>query len=93
MFFHYETCKISTICKMSTFFEDLSFLNPRSHLNISSLIACENENKCCLFDLFVHTSPIVSMLGWFLYFKITLRIGSETFSNKESLWGLHPGIL
>ena len=24
-----------------------------------------------LFDLFLHTSPIVSMIGWFLYFKIT----------------------
>ena len=60
--------------------------------NISSLIASENENKGRLFDLFLHTSPIVSMLGWFLYFKITLRIGSETFSNRESLCGLYPGI-
>ena len=28
------------------------------------------------------TSRTVSMLEWFLYFKITLRIGSETFSNR-----------
>ena len=61
--------------------------------NISSLVACENEKKGCLFDLFLHTSPVLSMLAWFLYFKITLRIGSETFSNRESLWGLNPGIL
>ena len=61
--------------------------------NISSLVACENEKKGCLFDLFLHTSPVLSMLAWFLYFKITLRIGSETFSNRESLWGLYPGIL
>ena len=53
----------------------------------------ENENKGSLFDLLLHTSPIVSMLGWFLYFKITSRIGLETFSNRESLWGLFPGIL
>ena len=33
------------------------------YFNISSLVACENENKGCLFDLylFLHTSPIVSM--------------------------------
>ena len=57
------------------------------------IVACENENKGCLFDLFLHTSLIVSMLGWFLYFKITVRIGSETFSNKESLGDLYSGIL
>ena len=61
--------------------------------NISSLIACENESNGCLFHLLLHTSPIVSMRGWFLYFKITLRIRSETFPNKELLWGLYSGIL
>ena len=60
---------------------------------ISSLVACENENKGSLFDLLLHTSAMVSMLGWFLNFKITLIIGSETVSNKESSWGLYPGIL
>ena len=35
----------------------------------------------------------VSMLGWFLYFKITIIIRLETFSNRELLWGLYPGIL
>ena len=30
MFSHYATPKISSICKISTFCEDLSFLNPRS---------------------------------------------------------------
>ena len=58
-------------------------------LNISSLVACENENKGCLFDLFLHICPILSML----YFKITLKIGLETFSNRESLWSLYSGIL
>ena len=32
MFSHYATRKISPICKISTFSEDFSFLNPRSHL-------------------------------------------------------------
>ena len=32
MFSHYATRKISPIFKISTFSEDLSFLNPRSHL-------------------------------------------------------------
>ena len=45
------------------------------YFNISFQVTSENENKGCLFDLFLHTSPIVSMIGWFLYFKITWRIG------------------
>ena len=61
--------------------------------NVSSLAACENENKGFMFDLFLLTSPILSMLGWFLYFKITLRIGSETSSTRGSLWTLYPRIL
>ena len=36
MFSHYATLKISPIYKTSTFSEDLSFLNPRSHLNIEA---------------------------------------------------------
>ena len=32
--FHYATRKISSICKISTFFEDLTILNPRSHLKM-----------------------------------------------------------
>ena len=34
MFFHYAARKISPISKISNFFEDLSFLNPRSDLNM-----------------------------------------------------------
>ena len=41
MFSHYATCKISPTCKISSFFEDLSFLNPRSHLK-------ERYVKCVL---------------------------------------------
>ena len=32
MFSDYATRKINPICKIATFSEDLSFLNPRSHL-------------------------------------------------------------
>ena len=32
MFFPDATSKTRTTCKISTFFEDISFLNPRSHL-------------------------------------------------------------
>ena len=35
-----STSKTSETCKMSTFFEDLYFLNPRSHLNQSSYLIC-----------------------------------------------------
>ena len=38
MFSHYATRKISPTCKISTFFEDLSFLNPRSHLKILKIL-------------------------------------------------------
>ena len=33
MSFDDATCKPRTACKISTFFEDLSFLNPKGHLN------------------------------------------------------------
>ena len=38
MFSHYATRKTSPICKISTFSEDLSFLNPRSHLKKQKFI-------------------------------------------------------
>ena len=53
MFSHYDTRKISPICKISTFSEDLSFLNPRSHLKRSIKLwdlqvipafTCKNQN-------------------------------------------------
>ena len=34
MFFHDATRKTRTTCKIPTFFEDHSLLNPKSHLNI-----------------------------------------------------------
>ena len=37
-FFNKAARKTSTTCKISNFFEDLSFLNPRYHLKISSSI-------------------------------------------------------
>ena len=38
MFFHYASRRISAIFKISTFFEDLSSLNPRSHLNSTRVV-------------------------------------------------------
>ena len=50
MFSHHATRKLSPICKILTYSEDLSFLNPRSHLkslfgrsNHDALL--ENEGK------------------------------------------------
>ena len=37
MFFRDATRKTRTTCKMSTFFEDLKFLNPKSHLIVQQL--------------------------------------------------------
>ena len=36
-------------------------------------------------DFSVHTSPIASILGWSLYFKINFIIGSATFSKLQLL--------
>ena len=38
MFFHDATHKTRTACKISTFFEDLGFLKPRSHLKWSPIV-------------------------------------------------------
>ena len=35
VFFHDATCKTRPTCKHSTFFEGLSFRNPKSHLKVS----------------------------------------------------------
>ena len=45
MFFHYATRKITPICKILTFFEDLSFLNPRPILNQSKRLY-PNQQHC-----------------------------------------------
>ena len=40
MFFHDATCKQTrAACKILTFFEDLNFLNPRSHLKHLKLVS------------------------------------------------------
>ena len=45
MFSHYVTHKISPICKISTFSEDLSFLNPRNHLKCTKKKKRKKERK------------------------------------------------
>ena len=55
----------------------------RIFFNISSLSIPVNRKG--LSDFSLHTSPIVSMLGWSLYFKINFIIGSDTFSKLELL--------
>ena len=59
-------------------------------LNISSFHIFENEKW--LADFSLHTSPILSMLGWFLYLKIIFIIGSVIFSELELL-SVYSGIL
>ena len=54
MFFDNPTRKAITTCKISTFFEDLSFLNFRSHLNdmdlhMSSHGTIRTKGPCCAF--------------------------------------------
>ena len=45
MFSHYATRKISLIGKISIFFENLSFLNPRSHLKDIKPITKKTKSK------------------------------------------------
>ena len=61
-------------------------------LNISSLTTSEIEKAACFFLLSFHTSPIVSMLGSFLWFTISLIIGPLMLSEIGSLV-THSGIL
>ena len=57
MFFHYATRKISLISNISTFFEDLSILNPRSHLKAYHIIG---DSSSCI-DLTFTTQPDLVM--------------------------------
>ena len=53
--------KIRTTCKISTFFEDLSFLNPRSHLEAFYY------EKCFLFHLKSSFRSVLSVLKMFKF--------------------------
>ena len=64
----------------------------KTSLNIFSLATFENEKAACFFFLSLHTSPIVSMLGCFLYFTISLIMGSLILSEIGSLV-IYSGIL
>ena len=61
MFFHDATRKTRTTCKISTFFEDLSFLNPRSHLEAFYY------EKCFLFHLKSSFRSVLSVLKMFKF--------------------------
>ena len=54
MFFHFETRKISLICKISAFFEDVSFLNPRSHLkHLNFFVQIKEKYQATVFFKFM----------------------------------------
>ena len=66
MFSHYATRKISPICKIQFFFEDFSFLNPRSHLKLykpksKSKSTCESFSKKCKIARPRHNSLITAL--------------------------------
>ena len=46
MFFHYETRKISPLCKTSTFFEDLSILKDKEYLTSLNFQSYCDINVC-----------------------------------------------
>ena len=95
MFFHYATCIISPICKISTFSEDLSFLNPRSHLNQNTFIKLREYFHLMKFNLilaaFGYGNPILLIfLEQITYqntFKDILILKSVHFQNKSSKKG------
>ena len=68
MFSHYATRKISPICKIATFSEDLSFLNLRSHLNKKKKEICpayiSKINSICEKQIIILMIPNVENEGW-----------------------------
>ena len=60
MFFYYATRKISPICKISTFFEDLGFLNPRSHLKLQ--VHYNKDNYVIVQSLLSNTCDLFSRI-------------------------------
>ena len=75
---------------ISVSWEALEVSNFRMSLRISSLGIFEKEKGSLWFLLW--TSPIASMLGWFLYFTIHFKTGSLTLLAKGSLFE-NPSIL
>ena len=76
MFSHYATRKISPICKIATFYEDSSFLNPRSHLKGRKRpwkkIHDSHENH--FFKNLYFFNTFVGAFGGFLTFNIKLSM-------------------
>ena len=59
-----------------------------SYISLFSTYENEKENFCDL----LHASPIVSMLEWFLYLRMSFKIGSLMLITIESK-SLYSGIL
>ena len=75
MFSHYATRKISLICKISTFSEDLSFLNLGSHLKVSEYPFKQNKNMLKNMIVLLYTN----------FYNISLNVIRPTFSNIYNL--------
>ena len=69
-----STFSLIIFVRISVSWHALEVSNFKISLRISSLFIFEKENGSlgCL----LHTSPIASMLGWFLYFTTHFKIGS-----------------
>ena len=70
--------------RISVSWHDLETSRFKISLNISSLATSENEKAYFSFPSF-HTSPIVIILGCFLYFTVSWIIGSLILSEMGSL--------
>ena len=62
MFSHYATRKISPICKISTFSDDLSFLNPRIHLNLCLTLCVLWSSKMHIDKSFIISSHLYAYI-------------------------------
>ena len=81
MFSHYATRKRSTICKISTFSEDLSFLNPRSHLK-----CCENVFTIVfLYVKHFYESLGTNMINPFIL-SIFVKLRPADWSLPKTFW-------
>ena len=84
-----STSKISETYKMSTFFEGLCFLNPRSHLNQSSYLICfcyilfDSANKTNILYIEIKSNSLRSQRLACFIFLVLFSNRSRSYSRKQ----------
>ena len=72
MFSHYATCKISPICKISTYSEDLSLLNPTRHLKVKIPENWKNFKRQLRFRLLITSQHVFHSEMFYVLLLVSL---------------------